>query len=72
VEDLVWSLPFECLAWSTVELIDDVKYLFGGVQREVGLLREVLAQQPVRVLVAAALPGTVGVAEVDRDTAWSR
>jgi hypothetical protein len=25
LEDLVWSLPFECLAWSTVELVDDVE-----------------------------------------------
>jgi hypothetical protein len=46
------------LAWSTVELVDDVEHLLGSVQREVGLLREVQAQQAVRVLVAAALPGT--------------
>src|SRR3954468_24515399 len=32
---------------------------------EVGALREVLAQQPVGVLVRAALPGAVGIAEVD-------
>ena len=32
---------------------------------EVGALREVLAQQPVGVLVRAALPGAVRVAEVD-------
>src|SRR5829696_4739257 len=31
-------------------------------------LREVLAQQPVGVLVRAALPGAVGIAEVDLKT----
>ena len=34
---------------------------------EVGALGEVLAQQPVGVLVRAALPGAVRVGEVDRD-----
>jgi len=37
--------------------------LLGGGERQVGLLREVLAQQPVGVLVAAALPPAVRVAD---------
>jgi hypothetical protein len=35
---------------------------------EIGALGEVLAQQAVGVLVAAALPGAAWVAEVDLDT----
>ena len=65
VEDLASSLPSEDLTWSVVEFVDGCLHLVGGELREVGLLREVLAQQPVRVLVAAALPGAVRVAEVD-------
>ena len=38
----------------------------GGVDGEVGALGEVLAEQAVGVLVGAALPGRVRVAEVDR------
>ena len=47
-----------------------VKFARHGVQLglavhgQVGALREVLAQKTVGVLVGAALPGTVGVAEV--------
>ena len=37
----------------------------GRERREVGALREVLAQQPVGVLVRAALPRPVRIAEVD-------
>src|SRR3954468_23320748 len=40
----------------------------GAVHAEVGALREVLAQQPVGVLVRPALPGAVGIAEVDLET----
>ena len=35
--------------------------------REVGASREVLAEKPVRVFVAAALPGALRVAEVDME-----
>src|SRR3954466_11034040 len=40
--------------------------VLGAVHAEVGALWKVLAQQPVGVLVRAALPRTVGIAEVDR------
>src|SRR3954449_4032305 len=40
--------------------------VFGAVHAEVSALREVLAQQPIGVLVRATLPGAVRVAEVDR------
>ena len=36
-----------------------------GVAVQVGAFGQVLAQQPVRILVAAALPGRVRVGEVD-------
>jgi len=39
--------------------------ILGAVPGEVGALGEVLAQQPVGVLVAAALPWAARVAEVD-------
>src|SRR5829696_5359272 len=42
--------------------------VLGAVRAEVSALREVLAQQPVGVLVRAALPGAVRVAEVDLKT----
>jgi len=35
------------------------------VSGQIGILGQVLAQQPVGVLVAAALPGAVGGTEVD-------
>src|SRR5277367_1091341 len=35
------------------------------MERQVSLLGQVLAQQPVGVFVCAALPGTVGITEVD-------
>ena len=48
-----------------LSLRGDVVEVVGLVDRQVGALGEVLAQQPVGVLVGAALPGRVGVAEVD-------
>ena len=35
------------------------------MERQVSLLGQVLPQQPVGVFVCAALPGTVGITEVD-------
>ncbi|ESY77857.1 hypothetical protein X739_32565 [Mesorhizobium sp. LNHC220B00] len=42
--------------------------LVGAVNAQVGAFREVLTQQPVGVLIGAALPGTLWIAEVDLDT----
>src|SRR5215203_504750 len=42
--------------------------VLSAVRAEVGALREVLAQQPVGVLIRAALPGAVRVADVDLKT----
>ena len=51
-----------------VERVFDSGEIGAAVSAQVGAFREVLPQKPVRVLVGAALPGTAGVAEVDRGT----
>ena len=64
---LGWSYPVERFAWSAVESLGDVLEVDGGVDGQVGALGEVLAQQPVGVLVDPALPGGVRIAEEDLD-----
>ena len=51
---------------SVVQLVLDGQKVLGCVAAKVDALGEVVAQQAVHVLVRAALPGRVGVAEVDR------
>src|SRR3990172_3256147 len=68
IQGLRGSLPSERLARSAVERSGDGLEVANAVSAEVGALREVLAQQAVRVLVRAALPRAVRVAEVDRYT----
>lgn len=53
------------LSWPAVQLVLYLAHLFVGHLREVGALREVVADEPVGVLVGPALPGGVWVAEVD-------
>ena len=67
IEGLGGGCPVECLAGSCVEFGGDGVEVGLGVRGEVGALGQVLAQQPVGVLVGAALPGAAGVAEVDLD-----
>ena len=55
----------KCLAGPRVELARNRIQLGLGVAGEVGPLRQILAQQAVRVLVGPALPRTVGIAEID-------
>ncbi len=57
-EGLGWRLPFEGTSWSTVQPARDGIELRLGLVLEIGVLREVLTQQPVGVLVGAALPWT--------------
>jgi hypothetical protein len=68
VKDLVGSLPLQGRSRPVVELVDDREDMLGRVLAEVRLLREVLAEQPVAVLVAATLPRAVGVAVVHGHT----
>src|SRR3954454_17242060 len=71
LEELVQSLgrcsPAERLSRPAVEGHRHGCKVLGAVRAEVGALWKVLAQQPVGVLVRAALPGAVGIAEVDLD-----
>lgn len=57
--------PAERLAGPVVELLGDGVQVLLGEDAQVGALREALPQQAVRVLVGAALPWRVWVAEVD-------
>src|SRR4051794_8829553 len=71
-EELVQSLgrcsPAQGLSRPAVEGHRHGCQVLGAVHAEVGALWKVLAQQPVGVLVRAALPGAVGIAEVDLKT----
>jgi hypothetical protein len=67
VECLGWGLPAEALAGPTVERCGDRSELVGLPAGEVGALGEVLTQEPVGVLVRAALPWAVRVSEEHRD-----
>jgi hypothetical protein len=62
-----WGVPVEGLAGAAVELGRDLIKFDLIELGQIGASWEVLAQQPVGVFVAAALPGRVRVAEVDRD-----
>lgn len=61
---VVSRLPVGRSAWPVVVAVGDDVEVVMGVDRQVGVLRQVLAQQPVGVLTGAARPGAVGVAEV--------
>src|SRR5450631_4044095 len=62
-EQLCRALPAECLAWPVVDLRSDPPDVLDRVDAQVGALREVVAQQPVHVLVAASLPRRMRIAE---------
>ena len=72
IEFLPGGVPAEAFAGPVVEFVFDFLQLGGGVRAEVGALGEVFAQQPVDVLVAAALPGRVRVGEVDAGRRFRR
>ena len=63
-EDFCWGSVAEDTAWPVVELAGH-EVEVGLVVGDLGALREVLAQQPVGVLVGAAFPRRVRVREVD-------
>src|SRR3954471_23121093 len=69
-KELVQSLgrcpPTKGLSRPAVEGDRHGRKIVRAVRAEVGALWKVLAQQPIGVLVRAALPGAVGIAEVDR------
>src|SRR5215213_4774608 len=63
VQRLGRCLPAKRLARPGVEGSRHGREVFGIVRAEIGALGEVLAQKPVGVLVRAALPRAVGIAE---------
>ena len=62
------ALEIEAFTGAHIQLQGDGIQLLLTVYRQVSPLGQVLADQAVDVLVAAALPGAVWVAEVDRHT----
>lgn len=60
------ALEIEAFAWTHVQLQGYGIQLLLAVYRQVRALGQVLADQAIDVLVAAALPGAVRVAKVDR------
>ena len=65
VEGLGGGLVAEGFVGSAVECCGDSVQVVACVSVEVGAVGEVLAEETVGVLVGSALPGTLGVAEVD-------
>jgi len=56
LEDLDRFSPAQCLTWSAIELCRYSIEFFLGVQGQVSAFREILLEEPVGVLVGAALP----------------
>jgi hypothetical protein len=67
-----WFHKTEGFARTVVEASRDAVQVMCRESREVGSTWHVLAQQSVRVLVRAPLPGAVRVAEVDLDAGVDR
>ena len=57
------SGPAEGLTWAVVEFVGDPLQFFGRDMSQVNAFGEVVPQQTVRILVAAALPRRVRVTE---------
>ena len=69
---LGWCSPRECFPGAAVELIGDLVEVGLGAGGQAPVAGEVLAQQAVGVLVGAALPRGVWIAEVDGHAAGDR
>ena len=65
VERFGGSAPTEAFSWPGVQGVRDSGEVVWGSSREVGALGEVLAQEPVSVLVRATLPRAARVGKVD-------
>ena len=64
-QSIGWGFEAQGLSRALVEPQGNRVEVGLGEAREIGSSREVLSQQAVGVLVAAALPGTAWIAEVD-------
>jgi hypothetical protein len=56
----------DAFAGSMIELFDNACKHFVGYLSEVQALREIPSQQGVRVFIRPALPGGMGIGEIDR------
>lgn len=65
VESLCRRAPTECLSGPAIEGIRDGTEFIDPMLAEVRSFREVLTQETVGIFVAAALLGTLGIAEVN-------
>src|SRR5882757_7296620 len=68
VKRLRGGFPSQCLSRSGIEGCCHCGYLISVVDAQICAFREVLSEQPVGVLVGAALPGASWIAEVDLDS----
>src|SRR5277367_2731009 len=66
------SFPAECFSRSGIEFPCDLIELFLGKARQVGPLREVLAEKAVNVFADAPFPGSMGMSEIDSDSSVFR
>src|ERR1700689_270918 len=60
-----WRFESQCLSGSLIQAQRDMVELRLRKTRQVGASREVLPQEQIGVFIAAALPGTLWIAEVD-------
>ena len=61
-----WSLPAKCFSRPVIDFCGNLGEAFGAVDRKIGAFREVLSEESVHILIGAAFPWRVGVAEEDR------
>ena len=66
-ESLSWRSPSQSFTGPSVELVGNAVELGLGHMSQGSTFGKVLAEEAVRVLVGAALPGVARVAEVDGD-----
>src|SRR2546422_4082253 len=66
-EHFGWFHPTQRLSRAVVEVPSDPVQLGSGIDAELGIPGEVLAEQAVAVFIAAALPRAVRIAEEDAD-----
>ena len=62
-----WRLEAKCFSWPAIELVSHGIEFLLAVTGEVRTLREILPEKAIGIFVAAALPWTPRVAEVNTD-----
>src|SRR6478752_3949860 len=67
IKSLCWGFKLQGLTWSFIELTSHFVQIGLRMHRQVGAFRKVLSQQTIGVLIRAALPRALRVAEVDID-----